>query len=274
MESFDPLKTRSSSSSSVIRDSRDSLAVSDELGQLLQQPGPTAMVPVQKERKTLAKSSSASWCTLDNEQLHTTSEVDSNLRHARSDPMLLEQQETNQWNGMNTRHRSSSCDELEEQFTRSERSRSSPMFCIDPCEGMTSSLVAIQQKKNQTLTQPTSILYRLSPKSSPKTSPKHSPRHSPQSKRHSASVALPKSSKLVSKSKVQANSPALSKRKPRSATVDALVSSSEYERSRVQLARYFRPGVLMLKDLNPRMCIIQSKLKEREKEFCTTSEIK
>ena len=96
-------------------------------------------------------------------------------------------------------------------------------------------------------------------------------------KRHSSSsvhASLPKSSKLVSKSVVQANSPALSKRKPRSATLDALVSSAEHEKNRVQLARYFKPGVLMLKDLNPRMCIIQKKLKEREKDFCFTNEIK
>jgi len=212
---------------------------------------------------------------VDSNLLHPMSH--SNLRHANSDPLLLEQEKTNQWNGMSPRRRSSSYDELDDHLTKSEVI-TSPVFFVDPNEPGTSSLVAIQHKKNKknTGTQPASIFYRLSPKSSPKPSRKH--KHSPEmKKRHSSSsvhASLPKSSKLVSKSVVQANSPALSKRKPRSATLDALVSSAEHEKNRVQLARYFKPGVLMLKDLNPRMCIIQKKLKEREKDFCFTNEIK
>ena len=271
MESFDPLKTRSSSSSSIIRGSRDSLSISDELSSLLQQPSPPAAVPVQKEKQTLAKSSSTSCCALDNgKPVQLTAEVDSNLRHARSDPMLLEKEETSKWNGMNGRRRSSSYDEIDDHLTRSE---GAPLFYIDSSEStVSSSLVDVQRKKNQKLSHPSRW---LSPKSSPKSSPKHSPKNSPlMQKRHSTSVALPKSSKLVSKSRAQANSPALSKRKPRSATLDALMSSSEYEKSKPQLARHFRPGVLMLKDLNPRMSIIQRKLKEREKDFCFTREIK
>ena len=270
MESFDPLKTRSSSSSSIIRGSRDSLSISDELSSLLQQPSPPAAAPVQKERQTLAKSSSTSCCALDNDKLlHPTSEVDSKLRHARSDPMLLEKEEPHQWNGINGRRRSSSYDDIDDHLSRSE---GAPVFYIDSSEAtVTSSLVNIQHKKNKKH----SHHKWLSPKSSPKSSPKHSPKNSPlMKKRHNTSVALPKSSKLVSKSKVQANSPALSKRKPRSATLDALMSSAEHEKSKPQLAKHFRPGVLMLKDLNPRMSIIQRTLKEREKEFCFTREIK
>lgn len=275
VETFDPLKTRSSSSSSVIRDSRDSLAISDELTSLLQQPSPPAAVLMQKERQTMAKSSSASCCTLDNDNLlHPNSEVDTSLRHASSDPMLLEQEDTNQWNGVNRRHRSSSYDDIDDRFTRSE---GAPMFYIDSCEPASSSLVDIQRKKNKKHSKSSSIFYdQLSPKSSPKTSPKHSPKNSPQmnKKRHNTSMGLPKSSKLISKSRAQANSPALSKRKPRSATMDALVSSSEHEKNKAPLARHFRPGVLMLKDLNPRMSIIQKKLKEREKDFCFTEQMK
>ena len=271
MESFDPLKTRSSSSSSVIRSSRDSLSISDELSSLLQQPSPPAAKPVQKERQTLAKSSSTSCCAMDDDKLlRPTNEVDSSLRHARSDPMLLDKDETShQWNGVNGRRQSSSCDEIDDLLSRSEGS-GAPVFFIDSSEAsITSSLMDTQHKKNQ------KHLHWLSPKSSPKSSPKNSPKNSPlMKKRHSASVALPKSSKLVSKSRAQANSPALSKRKPRSATLDALMSSSEHERPKPQLAKHFRPGVLMLKDLNPRMSIIQRTLKEREKDFCFTREIK
>lgn len=223
----------------------------------------------------MGKSSSTSCCILDSSNLLHPMH-DNSLRHANSDPMLLEQEKTTQWNGMSSKRRSSSYDELDDHLTRSERIRTSPVFFIDPSEPGTSSLVAIRHKKNKKLTQPASIFYRLSPKSSPKLSQKH--RHSPEvKKRHSSSsvhVALPKSSKSISKSVVQANNPALSKRKPRSATVDALVSSAEHEKNRVQLARYFKPGVLMLKDLNSRMCIIQKKLKEKEKDFCFTNEIK
>lgn len=270
VDSFDPLKTRSSSSSSVVRDSRDSLSISDELTSLLQQPSPPATAPIQKQ--TLAKSSSTSCCALDNDKLlHPTSEVGSNLRHARSDPMLLEKEETShqQWNGVNGRRQSSSCDEIDDLLSRSEGS-GAPVFYIESSDVTgTSSLLDIQHKKNQKHSK------WLSPKSSPKSSPKNSPKNSPyMKKRHSASVALPKSSKLVSKSKAQANSPALSKRKPRSATLDALISSSEHEKCKPQLAKHFRPGVLMLKDLNPRMSIIQRTLKEREKDFCFTREIK
>ena len=268
MESFDPLKTRSSSSSSVIRDSRDSLSIGDELSSLLQQPSPPAAAPVQKGKQALTKSSSTSCCALDNNKLlHPTSEVDSKLRHARSDPMLLEKEETShQWNGVNGRRQSSSCDEIDDLLSRSESS-GAPLFYIESEASITSSLVNTQHKKNQKHSR------WLSPRSSPKSSPKHSPF---MKKRHSAStsVALPKSSKLVSKSKAQANSPALSKRKPRSATLDALMSSSEHEKCKPQLAKHFRPGVLMLKDLNPRMSIIQRTLKEREKDFCFTRQIK
>ena len=274
MESFDPLKTRSSSSSSVIRDSRDSLSISDELSSLLQQPSSPATKPVQKERQTLAKSSSTSCCAMDDDKLlRPTNEVESSLRHARSDPMLLDKDETShQWNGVNGRRQSSSCDEIDDLLSRSEGS-GAPVFFIDSSEAsITSSLMDTQHKKNQ---KHSHYSKWLSPKSSPKSSPKNSPKNSPlMKKRHSASVALPKSSKLVSKSRAQANSPALSKRKPRSATLDALMSSSEHERCKPQLAKHFRPGVLMLKDLNPRMSIIQRTLKEREKDFCFTREIK
>ena len=271
MESFDPLKTRSSSSSSIVRDSRDSLAISEELGSLLQHPSPPAMVPVQKEHQTLAKSSSTSCFTMDNgKQLQPTSEMNSNLRHAQSDSMLLEQEQSIQWNGMHTRRKSSSCDEIDDQLSRSE---GAPTFYIDQYEEpSSSSLLDVQHKKNKKSSRRSKWLLS---KSSPKTSPKHSPKNSPlMGKRHSTSMALPKSSKLVDKSQVQANSPALSKRKPRSATIDALVSSTEYEKTKPQLARHFRPGVLMLKDLNPRVSIIQRKLKEREKDFCSTRDIK
>lgn len=203
--------------------------------------------------------------------LHPNSQVDSNLRHANSDPMLLEPEETNQWNGINRRHRSSSYDDIDDQFTRSE---GAPAFYIEPNEPAASSLLDVHHKKNKKHSKSTSIFY-LSPKSSPKTSPKHSPKNSPQMKRHSIAVGLMKSSKLVSKSRAQANSPALAKRKPRSATIDTMLSTTESEKSnRAPLARHYRPGVLMLKDLNPRMSIIQKKLKEREQDFCYTKELK
>ena len=266
MDSFDPLKTRSSSSSSIVRDSRDSL---NDLNSLLQQPSPPAPVPAQKEKQTLAKSSSASCCVLDDSKLLHPNDVQvgNNLRHAQSDPWLLEQETTNHWNGTGVgRRRSSSCDEIDDHLTRSE---GAPVFYIDPSEAGTSSLIDVQRKKNQKHSK------WLSPKTSPKHSPKNSPKNSPlMKKRHSASVALPKSSNLVSKSRVQANSPALSKRKPRSSTFDTLLSSSEHEKNKPVLARHFRPGVLMLKDLNPRMSILQRKLKEREKDFCFTRNIK
>ena len=258
----------------MIRDSRDSLVNSDELSSLLQQPTPSAAVPLQKERQTLAKSSSASCCTLDNNTLlHPNSEVDNSLRHANSDPMLLEQEETNQWNGINRRHRSSSYDDIDDHFTRSE---GAPVFYIESSEpaNLQPLVVDAHRKKNKKHSKASSIFY-LSPKSSPKTSPKHSPKNSPQMKRHSIAAGLPKSSKLVSKSRAQANSPALAKRKPRSATIDSMLSTTEHEKSnRAPLARHYRPGVLMLKDLNPRMSIIQKKLKEREQDFCYTKELK
>ena len=256
----------------MIRDSRDSLSISGELGTLLQQPVPPAALSPKKERQTLAKSSSASCCTLDNSKLlHPDDRVDSSMRHASSDPMLLEKEEPNQWNGMSERHRSTSYDELDGHFTRSE---GAPVFYINACddEPVSSSLVDIQRKKNKKHSKSSSIFYdQLSPKSSPKHSPKNSPK---MSKRHNTTMGLPKSSKLVSKSRAQANSPALSRSKPRSATIDALLSSSEHEKTKIPLARHFKPGVLMLKDLNARTSIIQRKLKEREKEFCYTKELK
>ena len=259
----------------MIRDSRDSLAISDELNSLLQQPIPPAAVPPQNERQTLAKSSSASCCMLDNNTLHPNSEVDTRLRHANSDPMLLEQEEntgrSSQWNGINRRHRSNSYDDIDGHFTRSE---GAPVFYIEASEPATSSLIDVKHKKNKKHSNKPSSIFYLSPKSSPKTSPKHSPKNSPQMKRHSISTGLPKSSKLVGKSRAQANSPALAKRKPRSATIDSLLSTTEHEKSKAPLARHYRPGVLMLKDLNPRMSIIQKKLKEREQDFCYTKEMK
>jgi len=217
------------------------------------------------------------------------------LRHSRSDPMLLDNSDvqSRQWsnNNISARHRSSSYDNVlqppEDSMVQDDHKPTTPdsdphhpSFYIDHSDddlddrAFTRSLPAVGSDKHRTHSQPPSIRSRLSPKLSPKSSPKHSPEMKrKQANNHCAYRGLPKSSKLVDKSRVQANNPSLSKRKPRSATVIE-TSAADYEKSKAQLGRYFRPGVLMLKDVNPRMCIIQKKLKEKESDFCHSEDMK
>jgi len=211
------------------------------------------------------------------------------LRHASSDPMLLDNndKQAKQWNNsITTKHRSSSYDNMLQQKPDNDSKPTTPdsdpqhaSFYIEHSDDdlddftreFTKSLPVTRNDKHRTLSQPPSILHRLSPKSSPK--------HSPELKRkqvpphHRSCHGLPKSSKLVDKSRAEANNPVLSRKKPRSVTM-LETSAADLEKSRAQLGRYFKPGILMLKDVNPRMCIIQKKLKERESDFCFTKEMK
>ena len=304
IDSFDPLKKNggrsgSCSSDDVILSSHDSLLVNDD--QLLHQQQQSTSSGDHQQVKTSRSS----------EMLHPMGAVQPHpqqqlqyrggspllLRHSSSDPMLLDSNDLQpkQWNNnITTKQRSNSYDNMLQQQQQQPEDHSKPTtpdsdlqhtsFYIDQSDddlddvtrGLTMSLPVMNSDKHRTFSQPPSILHRLSPKLSPKSSPKSSPKHSPELKRkqvghHRSMQGLPKSSKLVDKSRAQANNPMLSRRKPRSITM--LETSADLEKSRAQLGRYFKPGML-LKDVNPRMCIIQKKLKERESDFCFTEEMK
>ncbi|XP_065907240.1 inositol polyphosphate 5-phosphatase OCRL-like isoform X3 [Dysidea avara] len=303
IDSFDPLKKnnggiRSSSCSSddILLSSRDSLPINDD--QILSQQQPTNTGTAADQQMKASRSSELLRPTGAHlqEQLHYGGSSPLMLRHASSDPMLLDSSsgvQSIQWNNnITTKHRSSSYDNMLQQEqdddkpTTPDSDPQHPSFYIDHSDddlddvtrAFTTSLPVVSNDKHRTLSQPPSILHRLSPKLSPKSSPKSSPKHSPELKSkhagyHRSYHGLPKSSKLVDKSRAQANNPVLSRKKPRSITM-LESSAADQEKSRAQLGRYFRPGVLMLKDVNPRMCIIQKKLKERENDFCFTKELK
>ena len=309
IDSFDPLKNNggrsgSCSSDDVIMSSHDSLLVNDDQMLPQQQQQSTSSGDHQQVKTSRSSEMLHPMCAVQphpQQQLQYRGGSPLLLRHSSSDPMLLDSNDLQpkQWNNaITTKHRSSSYDNMllqqqqqqqpPEDYNKPTTPDSDPQhtsFYIDQSDddiddvtrGLTMSLPVMNNDKHRTFSQPPSILHRLSPKLSPKSSPKSSPKHSPEPKRKQAShhrsmQGLPKSSKLVGKSRAQANNPVLSRRKPRSVTM--LETSADLEKSRAQLGRYFKPGILMLKDVNPRMCIIQKKLKERESDFCLTEEMK